>query len=188
MSNDPRPDLPTETDLDELCNRLASVAVARGLSVSTAESLTAGNIAAHLGKAPDAGSWFSGGIVAYNREVKRSVLHVPNGPVVSEESARAMAHSTAALLGTTLTLAVTGEAGPQTQEDVTPGTVWFGVVDHGSVHAEKQVFSGEPEDILAATIEHGIKLLVRYASTDAASISRGVPSCQRTSTVEDRRL
>ncbi len=54
MSNDPRPDLPTETDFDELCKRLASVAMARGLTVSTAESLTAGNIAAHLGKAPDA--------------------------------------------------------------------------------------------------------------------------------------
>lgn len=176
MNNDPRPNLPTETDFDELCKRLASVAMARGLSVSTAESLTAGNIAARLGKAPDAGSWFSGGIVAYNREVKRSVLHVPNGPVVNKESARAMAHSTATLFGTALALAVTGEAGPQTQEDVTPGTVWFGIVDHGRAYTEKQVFSGEPEDILAATIEHAIKLLVRHASTDTASTSGGVPS------------
>jgi len=174
MSNDPRPDLPTETDLDELCKHLASAAVARGLSVSTAESLTAGNIAAHLGKAPDAGSWFSGGIVAYNREVKQSVLHVPVGPVVSEESARAMAHSIATLMGTTLAVAVTGEAGPQTQESVAPGTVWFGITDHGSVITEKQVFSGEPEDIVAATIEHAIRVLVRHACADTATDSPGL--------------
>lgn len=167
MSEDPRADVPTETDLDELCAHLASIAVARGLSVATAESLTAGNIAAHLGKAPDAGSWFSGGIVAYSREVKQSVLHVPPGPVVSEESARVMAHSIATLMGTTLALAVTGEAGPQTQEDVAPGTVWFGFVDHGSAYTEKRVFTGEPEDIVAATIEHAINLLVRHASNCA---------------------
>ncbi|MBT2264349.1 CinA family protein [Rhodococcus erythropolis] len=171
MSDDPRPDLPTDAVLDELCGRLATVVVKRGLSVSTAESLTVGNIAAHLGKAPDAGSWFRGGIIAYSREVKHSVLHVPDGPVVSEEAARVMAHSTATLMGSTLTLAVTGEAGPQTQEDVPPGTVWFGIVDHGRAETEKQVFAGEPEDILAATIEHAINLLLRHAVADTASVS-----------------
>lgn len=169
MSDDPRPELPVDTNVDEMCRQLASVAAQRGLTVSTAESLTAGNIAAQLGKAPDAGAWFSGGIVAYNREVKRSVLHVPDGPVVSEEAARVMAHSIATLMGTTLALAVTGEAGPQTQEDVAPGTVWFGVVDHGRAETEKRVFSGDPEDVLADTIEFAIRLLVQHASADATS-------------------
>lgn len=169
MSDHPRPELPVDTSVDEMCRQLASVAAERGLTVSTAESLTAGNIAAQLGKAPDAGSWFSGGIVAYNREVKQSVLHVPDGPVVSEEAARVMAHSIATLMGTTLSLAVTGEAGPQTQEDEAPGTVWFGVVDHGRAETEKRVFSGDPEYVLARTIEHAIRLLVQHASADATS-------------------
>ncbi|MBS3693884.1 CinA family protein [Rhodococcus qingshengii] len=167
MSDDPRPELLVDTNVDEMCRQLASVAAERGLTVSTAESLTAGNIAARLGKAPEAGTWFSGGIVAYNREVKQSVLHVPDGPVVSKEAARVMAHSIATLMGTTLALAVTGEAGPQTQEDVAPGTVWFGVVDHGRVETEKRIFSGDPEDVLAHTIEHAIRLLVQHASPDA---------------------
>lgn len=134
------------------------------LTIATAESLTAGNIAAQLGKAPDAGSWFSGGIVAYNREAKQSVLQVPRGPVVCEDAARVMAHSTATLMGATLALAVTGEAGPDPQEDVPAGTVWFGVVDHGTVETEKQLYSGDPVDIVAATVEHAIRLLVRHAS------------------------
>jgi len=167
MSDDPRPELLVDTNVDEMCRQLASVATERGLTVSTAESLTAGNIAARLGKAPEAGTWFSGGIVAYNREVKQSVLHVPEGPVVSEEAARVMAHSIATLMGTTLALAVTGEAGPQTQEDVAPGTVWFGVVDHGRVETEKRSFSGDPEAVHAHTIEHAIRLLVQHASPNA---------------------
>nr|WP_242484518.1 CinA family protein [Rhodococcus sp. MS16] len=143
---------------------MATAATRRGLTVATAESLTSGNIAAHLGKAPDAGSWFSGGIVAYSPAVKHSVLHVPDGPVVCEDAVRVMAHSTATLMGATLALAVTGEAGPEPQEDQDPGTVWFGVVDHGVAETEKQVFSGEPEDILAATVEHAIKLLAQHAA------------------------
>ena len=107
MNGDPRPELPSDKDLDDMCRQLAAVVEEHGLSVATAESLTAGNIAAHLGKAPDAGSWFCGGIVAYTREVKHSVLHVPDGPVVCEEAARVMAHSTATLMGASLALAVT---------------------------------------------------------------------------------
>ena len=164
MSTDPQPELPIVRGLDDVCEQLATAATRRGLTVATAESLTSGNIAAHLGKAPDAGSWFSGGIVAYSPAVKHSVLHVPDGPVVCEDAVRVMAHSTATLMGATLALAVTGEAGPEPQEDQDPGTVWFGVVDHGVAETEKQVFSGEPEDILAATVEHAIKLLAQHAA------------------------
>ncbi|MFD9679030.1 CinA family protein [Rhodococcus sp. NPDC059969] len=164
MSDDPRTELPSDNNLDALCSRLATLVEERGLTVATAESLTAGNIAAHLGKAPNAGSWFCGGFVAYTRAVKHSLLHVPDGPVVCEEAARVMAHSTATLMGATLTLAVTGEAGPDTQENDPPGTVWFGVVDHGTAETEKQVFSGTPEAVLGATVEHAIQLLLRHAS------------------------
>jgi len=171
MTDDPRPEIQSNKDLDALCRRLATVVEERGLTVATAESLTAGNIAAHLGKAPNAGSWFCGGIVAYTRAVKHSVLHVPDGPVVCGDAARVMAHSTATLFGATLALAVTGEAGPDTQENVPPGTVWFGVVDHGTAETEKQVFSGDPEAVLGATVEHAIQLLLRHGSGRHTPIS-----------------
>jgi nicotinamide-nucleotide amidase len=174
MNDDPRPELQLDNDLDALCSRLATVVEDRGLTVATAESLTAGNIAAHLGKAPNAGSWFCGGVVAYTRAVKHSVLHVPDGPVVCEDAARVMAHSTATLFGARLALAVTGEAGPDTQENVPPGTVWFGVVDHGTAETDKQVFSGDPEAVVGATVEHAIQLLLRHASGRHTPSSRVV--------------
>ena len=39
---------------------------------------------------PGSSAWFKGGVVAYDSQVKFDVLDVPEGPVVSEEAARAM--------------------------------------------------------------------------------------------------
>ena len=108
---------------DPVCDELAETARRRGVSVATAESLTAGNLAARLGRALSAGSWYHGGIVAYSAEVKHKLLDVAPGPVVSESAARTMSNSIAAMMEADIAIAVTGEAGPQAQEDERPGTV-----------------------------------------------------------------
>jgi nicotinamide-nucleotide amidase len=60
-------------------------------------------------------------------------------------------------------VAVTGEAGPEPQEDKEPGTVWFGIYDHGSVDTIKRVFEGDPPDVLAATVATSVRILVERA-------------------------
>ena len=50
------------------------------------------------------------------------------------------------------------------RRNVRSGTVWFGIVDHGTAETEKQVFSGDPDAVLGATVEHAIQLLLRHAS------------------------
>lgn len=158
-----------ESDLHALAEQLSDIAQSRSLSVATAESLTAGNLAAELGRAPASGDWFSGGVIAYSKAVKHSVLHVPPGPVVSEDAARAMANSVCSMMGANLAIALTGEAGPEPQEDVEPGTVWFGVCDHGVVSAEKHVFTGEPEDVLDKTLACALRILIGHARQYDAS-------------------
>jgi len=139
-------------DRHDMCEELADLACRHGRSIATAESLTAGNLAAQLGRASDSGRWFRGGVVAYSKAVKHSALQVPAGPVVSQAAARAMARTVAAM--------VTGEGGPDPQEDVPPGTVWFGLVDHGSVSAEQQVFHGDPGEVLDRTLYRAVELLL----------------------------
>ncbi|WP_344786036.1 CinA family protein, partial [Gordonia caeni] len=119
------------------------------------------DIAAQLSRAPNSGEWFRGGIVAYHEQVKHRLLRVPPGPVVSEASARAMASSTAELLGADMVVAVTGEAGPEGQEQ-SPGTVWFGVYDCGEVTAARHEFDGEPELILADTLIRALRIFVEH--------------------------
>ncbi|MDQ1444824.1 MAG: nicotinamide-nucleotide amidase [Acidimicrobiaceae bacterium] len=102
-----------------------------GLTVAVAESMTGGLVASRLVEVPGASQWFKGGVVSYASEVKYDVLGVPEGPVVSEPAAVAMAEGVAKLLGTDVGLSITGVAGPAEQEGQPVGTVFFGVAMDG---------------------------------------------------------
>lgn len=127
--------------------------------MAVAESLTGGNIARELAAAPDAMSWFRGGLVAYSPEVKHQVLGVPAGPVVTEGAGRAMAGGVARLLDADLTVAVTGVGGPGPQEGQPAGTVWFAVDSPVGDRSELCHFDGGPEEIVAATTRAALQLL-----------------------------
>jgi nicotinamide-nucleotide amidase len=106
---------------------VASRFVAQGLTFGVAESLTGGLIASRLVNVPGASSWFRGGVVAYDSQVKFDVLGVPVGPVVTEAAAAAMAEGVARVTGADVGLGVTGVAGPDAQEGVAPGSVFVGL-------------------------------------------------------------
>jgi nicotinamide-nucleotide amidase len=144
---------------DERAERISVVARDRQLTIATAESLTGGRISSVLGAAPSSSEWYRGSIVAYASSVKHGLLQVPDGPVVSEPSARAMATSVAELLGADLAVAVTGAGGPQPQDGQPPGTVWFGVFVDGSARTELRHFDGDPGDVVEATTAHALFLL-----------------------------
>jgi nicotinamide-nucleotide amidase len=99
----------------------------RDWTLGLAESLTGGLVASRIVSIPGASGWFRGSIVSYATEVKQSVLGVSEGPVVSESAACEMASAAARVLGADVGLAVTGVAGPTTQDDLPPGTVYAGV-------------------------------------------------------------
>lgn len=99
----------------------------RGLTLSVAESVTGGLIASRLVNVSGAGDWFKGGVVAYDSEVKFSLLGVRRGPVVCLDCASEMADGVRLLTGSDIGLATTGVAGPGPREEVAPGTVFFGL-------------------------------------------------------------
>lgn len=99
----------------------------RGLTLAVAESLTGGLVASLLVGVEGASGWFRGAVVAYDADVKRSVLGVGSGPVVSAEAAAAMAEGAARVMGAEVGLGVTGVAGPDTQGGRPVGTVFAAV-------------------------------------------------------------
>jgi len=105
---------------------------ARGWTLGVAESLTGGLIAARIVAVPGASEWFRGGVVAYDADVKRSVLGVPDGPVVSTTAACAMAAGAQRVLGADVGLATTGVAGPTEQEGRPVGTLVVGIALPGA--------------------------------------------------------
>ncbi|HVF75081.1 MAG TPA: competence/damage-inducible protein A [Acidimicrobiales bacterium] len=99
----------------------------QGLSLGLAESMTGGLVASRLVNVEGSSAWFRGCVVSYASEVKFDLLGVPEGPVVSEESARAMAEGARKVLGADVGLSVTGVAGPARQDDQPVGTAFFGM-------------------------------------------------------------
>ncbi|HEX6657257.1 MAG TPA: CinA family nicotinamide mononucleotide deamidase-related protein, partial [Ilumatobacter sp.] len=95
----------------------------KSLTLGLAESVTGGLVAARLTDIPGASDVLRGSIVSYASEVKQQLLEVPEGPVVSEEAALAMARGASKVLGSDVTMALTGVAGPTEQDGMPVGTL-----------------------------------------------------------------
>ncbi len=102
-----------------------------GLTLALAESLTGGLVGARITAVAGASDFFRGAIVSYQGDVKRHLLGVPEGPVVSEVAAVAMAEGAARVLGADVGVSVTGVAGPTEQDGQAAGTVWLAVALDG---------------------------------------------------------
>ena len=104
-----------------------------GLTVSTAESCTGGNIAHRLTLIPGISDCFKGSVVAYYNELKINALGVSARDIeqygaVSSQVATQMAEGARKVMQTDLAVATTGIAGPTGGTDDKPvGTIWISV-------------------------------------------------------------
>ena len=107
------------------------------LSIVTAESCTAGLIAAVLSEAEGASHCLQGGFVTYAKTQKTTALGVPAEMLaargsVTGEVARLMAEGALARSPATMAVAVTGVLGPEEDEDGNPvGLVYFASARRG---------------------------------------------------------
>ncbi|MGP8162983.1 MAG: competence/damage-inducible protein A [Acidimicrobiales bacterium] len=118
-------------DDETIAVRIGGLLTARQWTLAVAESYTGGLVASCLVAAPGASRWFRGATVTYASDVKRDLLGVPPGPVVSAAAAAAMAEGARRLLDANVGLATTGVAGPDTREGLSPGTVFSGIAFAG---------------------------------------------------------
>lgn len=135
---------------------LVGLLAVRGLTVATGESLTAGLVAATLAEVPGCSAVLRGGIVAYDRAVKASLLGV--GPaelavgVVSEAVAVAMARGARARLAADVGVGTTGVAGPDPLEGEPVGSVWIAVATDALTRTEHLSLTGDRGDIRCQTV------------------------------------
>ncbi len=105
------------------------------MTVATAESCTAGLLAARLTELPGSSAYFVGGLLTYSNESKEALAGVAHASLaeqgaVSEQVAVELARGARERLGCDLAVSVTGIAGPDGGSDEKPvGTVWFAVAD-----------------------------------------------------------
>ena len=117
---------------EELARDIVERASARGVTVSTAESLTAGMIASTIADIPGASAVLRGGAVTYCDEIKHRVLGVEQETLdrytaVSHQTAREMASGSLELYQSDIAVSATGYAGPGGgTEDDPAGTFYIG--------------------------------------------------------------
>ena len=120
----------SEDSIEEI---LAPLLVENNLTISTAESCTAGQLARSLTSVSGSSSYYRGGVVPYFTAMKTELLGVKSETigefsVVSKEVAIEMAKGCQKLFHTDIALSTTGVAGPNKGEDGKDvGTVYFAI-------------------------------------------------------------
>lgn len=123
-------------------------AIKREIDLSVAESCTGGLIGKRLTDVPGASEFFSGGIIAYNNDIKKNLLKVSaetikNHGAVSRETAEEMAAGVNHLTKTEMSVSITGIAGPGGGTKEKPvGLVYFSLFHKGKFYTKKWNFSG----------------------------------------------
>ncbi|HEX7100520.1 MAG TPA: competence/damage-inducible protein A [Acidimicrobiia bacterium] len=119
----------------------------RSWTIGSAESMTAGLVAARLTALPGSSRFFRGGIVAYTEDLKQELLDVDvSHGVVTESVAVQMAEGARSRLKVDVAIAVTGSAGPEPMEQP-PGTVVIGVATPEDAAARTLTFAGDRERV-----------------------------------------
>jgi nicotinamide-nucleotide amidase len=124
-----------------------------GWRLSTAESCTAGMVAARLTRVPGSSRVFHAGAVCYNDRAKERMLAVPRASLlrhgaVSRVVALAMARGAVRTFGTEMAVAVTGIAGPGGGSSRKPvGTVHWAVAYPGGETALMRHLAGDREKV-----------------------------------------
>ncbi len=152
-------------EIIELAQQIVNTLRERSETLSTAESLTAGDLSSAIVTIAGASDVFVGGVTAYRDEIKISHLGVDPTLIaahssISEQVAVAMARGALKSFGTTWAISTTGVAGPNPLDGHPVGTVWVAIEGPISQSIELAL-SGERESVRNAATASAIASFAR---------------------------
>ncbi len=136
-------------DKDTLETVIGKILVAKGLTISTAESCTGGHVAHILTTVPGSSKYFQGGIIPYHNYQKINLLDVDSKTIeqhgaVSEETVIEMANGVRKKFGTDIGIASSGIMGPDGGTEEKPvGTIWIAYADGQKTVAKKLTYGNQ---------------------------------------------
>ena len=146
-------------------NTLHQLCIEKGVSIAVAESCSAGLIASKLTTLPGSSSYFNGGVVAYQNEIKIKILGVSQSIIdekteVSVEVVNQMAKSVLEKFDANFAIATTGYAGPAGGTNKNPiGTVFIAIASVVEVVVNRFVFLGDRQSVVNQASETALSLL-----------------------------
>jgi nicotinamide-nucleotide amidase len=144
-----------------IANSVVKKLIKKKASLSVAESITGGGLAAAITEVAGSSKVFLGGVIAYADEIKINELKVDAKTLkkftaVSEEVAKEMATGARKKFNTDYAIATTGVAGPGKAYGQKAGTVWIAIASKKEVFAIALALSGSRDLIRHATIESAL--------------------------------
>ena len=138
------------------------------LTIGAVESATGGRIADRITNVPGSSDYFKGSVVAYNNEVKITLLGVKKATIknygaVSEQTALGMARGGRKLLDVDICVADTGIAGPSGATPEKPvGLFYLGLAARDESLSQKHTFPGNREENKRDAAEATLNMLKQY--------------------------
>ena len=144
-----------------IANSVVKKLIKKKATLSVAESITGGGLAAAITEVAGSSKVFLGGVIAYADEIKINELKVDAKTLkkftaVSEEVAKEMAAGARKKFNTDYAIATTGVAGPGKAYGQKAGTVWIAIASKKEVFAIALALSGSRDLIRHATIESAL--------------------------------
>jgi nicotinamide-nucleotide amidase len=148
-----------------LAGDIHELLLARGETVATAESLTAGLVGAALTATAGSSATYRGGLIVYATDLKATLAGVSlellaDRGAVDPEVAAQLASGVRARLAATWGLSLTGVAGPDPQDGQPVGTLYVGLAGPtGAPIVTSRVLSGDRATIRAAAVAAALQVL-----------------------------
>lgn len=152
----------------QLSARLGELLIQKNFSIVTAESCTGGWLSHVLTSLPKTSSWFERGFITYSDDSKIELLEVDSHLIeekgaVSKEVAIAMAKGALNNSKAQVSIAITGLAGPDKDDESSPpvGTCWISwSIRNKQVETICKKFDGDRTNVNYQAIEFAISHLI----------------------------
>ena len=138
----------------------------KNMTLATAESCTGGGVGHILTSVPGSSCVYLGGVISYANSAKQDILGVTadtlsNWGAVSAQTAEQMAKGVRRLLGADVAVAITGIAGPASDDTNKPvGLVYICAASQEGVTVKENHFSGSREEVREQSIFAALKMIL----------------------------
>ncbi|MCX5750132.1 MAG: CinA family protein [Candidatus Saganbacteria bacterium] len=145
-------------------SQISSLLTKNRLTVSVAESMTAGMLCSLMAEIPGSSQYFIGGLVCYHNRIKVTELNIPpaiisqHGPV-SSETAIAMAENIRKKFKTNIGLSTTGVAGPVALPPAPVGMAYIAIASDKATEWKELRLQGTRTEIREKTARAALGLL-----------------------------
>ena len=168
--------------LKALSQKTVNLLIAKGITISTAESCTGGMLSEVITSVSGASNIFEIGISAYTNRIKHEALSVPmsvlqNDGAVSQKTAMYLAKNIVSLSSSQLGVSITGNAGPTPSENKPVGLVYISIANEETYFVKKiQLPSTADRDtVRMSAVFNALELICEYASSSPFLLGRMVP-------------